>query len=112
MTDPRWSAITVCQQRLYLVGQCFESEVRLRFAARHGDFLRLSSHVLLPRGHGVLSWRDVFDRKRPVGTRKGVVRGSHHRKITVHPGMYIAFHGNEFGLFPLGVNRWRPRGLR
>src|ERR1700751_6488113 len=52
--------------RRFLIRHRFESEVRGRRPAGDRDFLRLSAHVLLPRGQRVLSRWHVLDRICPV----------------------------------------------
>src|SRR5580692_560708 len=90
-----------------------EDEVRsLRLAAADRHILRFRSVLFLPSRHGVLTGWQSFDVERPVATRDRVGRGLEYHKVAVHPRVNIAFHRNEFRLFPFGINRRRAVGLR
>src|SRR5580704_11291876 len=89
-----------------LVGFCFETEVdRLRLVATDSHILRLRSVILMPRSHGVLSRRQVGQRKPAAIAADGIVAGFQNCKPTVHPGMNVALYGNKLWLIELVLNR-------
>src|SRR6266852_9588469 len=96
-----------------LVGLGFESKRDgLGFAAADGDVLGLLAVGLMPRRDGVFARGQVPEGEATTIVSYSVVGVLQHCESAVHPGMHIAFHGNEFRLVVLFADRGRSRWLR
>src|ERR1700688_7478 len=80
----------------------------LRFTSGNIHILALFTVRLVPGSDRVLSRRQVWKLKFSVAPSNGVVRVLHHREITSHPCVNIAFHQDELGLVILFRNRRGP----
>src|SRR5579872_5904513 len=91
---------------------CFESKIGSRgLAARYRNFLSLCSQVFLPCCHRVISRGHVVDGVGAIGIG-GRVRTFHYDEPSMHPGMDIALHWDDFGGLPTLLDGRRSGGLR
>ena len=89
-----------------LVRLGFENEIdAFRFAARESDILRLRSVRFVPCGDGVFAGWQIFQAEATVLVGNAEVVRLQNNDVSMHPGMDIALHWNEFRLLKFGVER-------
>lgn len=83
-------------------------------AGSDGDLFGLRTIEFMPCRDGVVSRRQVWQRKRAGAVGDRVMRILEHRKNAAHPGMKLTLHLDEFWLVITdhdGGSAWRLRAI-